>query len=268
MTTSNSPHPDSPAFRFWYPAFKRNLFPAIDIPTTAASLLENSCPRGEVKRPLKTLNLSPSLGSPAKSDTSLIPATSLTIPSGSELPLTVFSPNSSEGLHGQSQESLREQAIEASYNHNQTLAIPKHFCARGVWNLAKNYVDYLKSEKIVNESMENAGGNANQSSFWNNLEKIGYRKQIITVNPNTTASITSKVQHGLTYELGDILVYWSSHGDGAFSKHGHTQIYVGSSSASGWETDPKADNNYNTFFVYKSKKSTSWNLIFFKAPAK
>ena len=136
-------------------------------------------------------------------------------------------------------------------------------CAQWSYNLAVNYVEFLRGRSLSNPKLR-AGGNANQNEeFFNNLTKLGYTKTIST--GLTRATLANQIKT-ITWGYGDVCVYYANDGDTAAShrKYGHAQIYVGSINDVGWSTSTA--NNYGTSFVYGSRPSNNWDLLVFRAP--
>jgi hypothetical protein len=90
-----------------------------------------------------------------------------------------------------------------------------------------------------------AGGNARDPAYSNRLKLGGWTGQFVGEGL-TKAQIQSEISK-ITYNVGDILVYYSEDSSGDDGKYGHTQIYVGSKSSSGWSSDVK--DNYGVNFV-------------------
>jgi hypothetical protein len=139
-------------------------------------------------------------------------------------------------------------------------------CARWSYNMAANYVSFLRGGQLVNPQLA-AGGNANNNlQYYNNLVKLGYVKSQST--GLTKAACISKIQN-TTWGYGDVIAYYANDeppaGSNTHWKYGHTQIYVGSINSIGWSTSKST--NYNTDFPYRSRQSNNWNLLIFRAPA-
>ena len=160
------------------------------------------------------------------------------------------------------QEQIVRDALNASFAKGET----QHYCARGTYNHASNYMKLYKGEQPNQGMALSAGGNANQNGFFNAMIKLGYQ-QFIGGSGMTREALDSKLKNG-PWNVGDAVTYWASDGDASSShvRYGHAQMYVGNITGRGnWTTD----NRYNyggSYFVYKSKSSNSWNLVVFKAP--
>jgi len=158
----------------------------------------------------------------------------------------------------------RFNAMQASYNgvfaRDGAVA---GMCAQWSYNLAVNYVEFLKGRSLKNPKLR-AGGNANQNNeFFNNLTKIGYTKTVST--GLSKATVLQKIAN-TTWGYGDVLVYYANDGDpqASHKKYGHAQIYVGTINSSGWSTSTA--DNYGTSMVYRSRNSDNWDFIIFRAP--
>jgi hypothetical protein len=67
--------------------------------------------------------------------------------------------------------------------------------------------------------------------------------------------------------VGDILIYYSENSGENDGKFGHTQIYVGSKSPSGWSSDIR--DNYGVNFVYGNTTkypSQCYSLYLYRVP--
>ena len=151
-------------------------------------------------------------------------------------------------------------------------------CGQWSYNLALNYCRVLKKYSgSVPGSKLAAGGNANQSSYHNNLVAMGYSyKKVLSGQPWSKIDSTIK---NTNWGYGDVVVYWATDrptsGSNSHHKYGHTQIYVGEINKNvkgpngfkgkGWATS--TSNNYGTVTCYSSRKSSKWTLIVLRAPA-
>lgn len=140
-------------------------------------------------------------------------------------------------------------------------------CARWSYNMAANYVSFLRGGQLVNPQLA-AGGNANNNlQYYNNLVKLGYTKSQST--GLTKAACIAKIQN-TQWGYGDVIAYYANDkppaGSNTHWKYGHTQIYVGTINSIGWSTSKST--NYNTDFPYRSRQSNNWNLLIFRAPSK
>lgn len=114
-----------------------------------------------------------------------------------------------------------------------------------------------------------AGGNANQSSYWKNLESLGYELSDILYFQNVNEiKYYMSTRH---FNYGDIAVYYSNSGskEDSSRKYGHTQMFigdaVGAECSNGWACDKK--DNYNTPFVYgRRTMQRDWELRIYKPP--
>lgn len=160
------------------------------------------------------------------------------------------------------QEQIVRDALNASFAKGET----QHYCAKGTYNHAANYMKLYKSEQPNQGMILSAGGNANQTGFFNAMVKLGYQ-QYIGGSGMTKEALDNKLKNG-PWNVGDAVTYWASDGDPASShvRYGHAQMYVGNITGKGsWTTDNRF-NYRGSYFVYKSKPSNSWNLVVFKAP--
>ena len=141
-------------------------------------------------------------------------------------------------------------------------------CAQGVYNIALNFQNYFKfkdkgtgNNRIFKKgALTNAGGNAR--TYGPSLQGLKYTGQLIGEGLNKTQ--IQQAINSIEYNVGDILIYYSEDSGGDEGKYGHTQIYVGSKSPSGWSADVK--NNYGFSFVYNSKPSQCWTLYLYRVP--
>jgi len=143
----------------------------------------------------------------------------------------------------------------------------KSLCSRYTSNIARNYVAGLHGKKMIPGATFPANGNANGKGYFATLESIGYKKIAggSNISKSQLASILSQ-----DFDIGDVVCYWATDGSTADScrQYGHTQIFTGGlhtrSNGHKWSTDTR--NNFDTYFVYKSKPASTWNLLIFKAP--
>ncbi len=167
------------------------------------------------------------------------------------------------------QKDLVKKAIDASFSKGEL----KGKCARGTYNHAVNLTRLQKNQNANLGMNIQAGGNANNSDYWNKLVALGYTQYNVG-NDLTRPQLLDTINNGFEgpngnrqpWVEGDIVVYWSNDGDpkGSYRQFGHTQMYIGDINKSKWTTDNV--NNYNTGFVYKSVAANNWNLLIFKAP--
>lgn len=157
----------------------------------------------------------------------------------------------------------RKNAMQSSYNgvfgrDGQVSGM----CAQWSWNLAKNYIEYLRGRGLSNPK-QNAGGNANQNGYWKRLVSAGYTQT--KVGTNISKAKLKNLISTTTWGYGDVLVYYGTNGNGTHRKYGHTQIYVGDLNSSKWASSKAT--NYSTSFPYNSRNSTKWDYYVFRAPA-
>ena len=144
-------------------------------------------------------------------------------------------------------------------------------CAQGVFNIALNFQNYFKFKdkgtgngRIFKKgALTNAGGHAR--TYGRNLQGLKYTGQLIGEGLNK-AQIQQAINN-IEYNVGDILIYYSEDSGGDDGKYGHTQIYVGSKSPSGWSADVK--NNYGFSFVYGNTTkypSQCYSLYLYRVP--
>ena len=161
----------------------------------------------------------------------------------------------------------RRQAMLDSYtgvfNRDGEVA---SMCARWTANMALGYAKIIKGNTLPSRQIS-AGGNANQNNqYYNNLTALGYKKTSST--GITMSSLLSKLST-TTWGYGDVVAYWANDaptsGKNTHHIYGHTQIYVGDINSSGWSSSYK--ENYNTDFPYRTRPSSNWNFIVFRAPS-
>ena len=137
------------------------------------------------------------------------------------------------------------------------------WCAQWTYNLAKNYVSFLKGGGLSNPKVA-AGGNANNNkNYFINLVKLGYSQ---TKSVVTKSTLKEKLKT-TTWGYGDVVVYVCNDGPKSENavKYGHTQIYVGELNSPKWSTSTQT--NYGTNFVYNRIKGDNWTYIVFRAPS-
>ena len=160
------------------------------------------------------------------------------------------------------QEQIVRDALNASFAKGET----KGLCAKGTYNHAANYMKLFKGEQPNQGMSLSAGGNANQTGFFNAMVRLGYQ-QYTGGSGLTRQALDDKLRVG-PWNVGDAVTYWASDGDPSKSyvRYGHAQMYVGNITGRGnWTTDNRF-NYRGSYFVYKSQPSNSWNLVVFKAP--
>jgi hypothetical protein len=156
-----------------------------------------------------------------------------------------------------------KKAFNATFKNGQ--ASPSGKCARYTYNHAYNYSKALSNGKLVNGSVQSAGGNANQNGYWSNLARLGYTQT--QVGKNISKAELKNFIDANNFNVGDVVVYWGN-GNTSLSpvKYGHTQMYTGGYAQAGQNWTSDLYTNYNTGFVYNSSKINCWNLILFRAP--
>ena len=168
---------------------------------------------------------------------------------------------------------VRSKAVATAYKytfyndggHNQP---KKHLCGKYTYTHAYNYVKALKNQtsSLKKGGELSAGGNANQSTYWNGLVSLGYTQTKLASGISKAAII--KLIKDTSYNYGDILVYWATGylTDEGASQYGHTQMYVGGVVKGVTWTSDRYTNYDNASFVYNRKTYNCWNLILFRAP--
>jgi hypothetical protein len=158
------------------------------------------------------------------------------------------------------------KAWDATFGKNNVLTDSSGWCAQGVLNIAVNFKNYKEGKPLYTKgNLIPAGGNANSSAYANRLKLGGWTGQFVGEGL-TKAQIQSEISK-ITYNVGDILVYYSEDSSGDDGKYGHTQIYVGSKSSSGWSSDVK--DNYGVSFVYGNTTkypSQCYSLYLYRVP--
>lgn len=185
-------------------------------------------------------------------------ATSSPLPSRSITPSATTFPQS----------ATRENAMLKSYN--QVFARDPEvsaMCARWTYNLALNYVSFLKGGQLKNPQTA-AGGDAKWDvKFHANLTRLGYKKTTSTGLSRT--EVGNLMQNG-TWGYGDVVVYYANDkptsGKDTHYVYGHAQIYTGKINTSGWASSMQENYNAKTGFVYGNRESNNWNLLVFRAP--
>ena len=200
------------------------------------------------------------LAAPARPKQLVSTSTTQQSAQGSPLPLSTNEPPASADP-----ESIeRFNAMQASYNYVFSRdGEVSGMCARYSYNLALNYMRYLRGNAPEKRQLA-AGGNANNNQqYYNNLTALGYTK---------TQSVVTKTQllndlATRTWGYGDVVAYYCNNGPTQEShvKYGHTQVYVGSINSVGWTTSTAL--NYNTDFPYRSRVGDNWTYLIFRAPA-
>lgn len=168
---------------------------------------------------------------------------------------------------------IRSRALTTAYKytfyndglHNQP---KKHLCSKYTYTHAYNYVKSLRNQpsELKSGGQIIAGGNANQSSYWNNLVSLGYTQTKVATGVSKTTLVD--LIRNTSYNYGDVLVYWATDNptDSGASQYGHTQMYIGNVISGVTWTSDRYTNYKNASFVYNSSRYNCWNLIIFRAP--
>lgn len=140
----------------------------------------------------------------------------------------------------------------------------KGWCARYTYNLASYYSEY-KLSTLSSPKWEIGVGYPNQNNFAGNIQRLGYTQ--LFEGSVDRESLVRDINR-FDWQIGDVLVYWAGVGNNvagaSYNEFGHTQIYVGGESSSGWADSTK--NNHNLSFVYPSvgKPTGKWNVRLFR----
>ena len=141
-----------------------------------------------------------------------------------------------------------------------------YMCARGAYNVARNFTRLVKGQEPTEGQNIPSQGNANGSEYWNALKDLGYTQY--TVGKNLTkVQMNDYINNGIPsssgarqpWVEGDVIVYYSSDGEKF-----HSQTYTGGYSPGGWSCDRKF--NWGVGFVYNRWKQNSYTLLYFKGP--
>jgi hypothetical protein len=168
---------------------------------------------------------------------------------------------------------IRSKALTTAYkytfyNDGKSNQPKKHLCSKYTYTHAYNYVNTLrnKSNALKSGGQIIAGGNANQSTYWNNLVKLGYTQTKLGTGISKNQIIN--LINNTPYNYGDVLVYWATDNptDEGASQYGHTQMYVGNVINGVTWTSDRYTNYNNASFVYNRQNYNCWNLILFRAP--
>lgn len=158
------------------------------------------------------------------------------------------------------------KAWDATFGKNNVLTDSRGWCAQGVLNTAVNFKNYKEGGTLYTKgNLIPAGGNANTSAYANRLKLGGWTGQLVGEGL-TKAQIQSEINK-ITYNVGDILIYYSEDSSTSDGQYGHTQIYVGSKSPSGWSSDIR--DNYGVSFVYGNAQtypSQCYSLYLYRVP--
>jgi len=157
-----------------------------------------------------------------------------------------------------------EKSFTGFFSENEE---KKKKCAQYSYNLAFNYTNFLKNSLSPLSQLIIEKGHTNDPVFHQNIKDLGYEMEKVgtNINKGDIWNIFNKVSFG----IGDIVIYWANTGDPSSSarEYGHTQIYVGGITPSGWASSYK--NNYGTSFVYSGTKVTEsecWDMLIFRSP--
>jgi hypothetical protein len=183
---------------------------------------------------------------------------------------------------------IRREAMLSSYNgvfgRDRESGPDEGLCARWTWNLALNYINFLRGGKLKSPK-QNSGGNARDPEFHNKLTRLGYQKFVtkgLTRDRLGTLLANPANREGVSvpWGYGDVVVYYCNERPPAGTEdshyiYGHAQIYKGDipptqpiqggKKDSAWATDKKT--NYGFPFVYGTRTGDNWNLIVFRAPS-
>ena len=159
----------------------------------------------------------------------------------------------------------QKNAINISVNATLSRGEFHGKCARFTYNHAVNYTKVLSNKEPHQGGTLSAGGNAKDTSYHNELVKLGYKK--VYEGVLSKSQIISELSKD--YDIGDVVVYWGmDNTSGSYSRYGHTQIFTAGfpngSNGYKWATDNKP--NYKSTFVYRGKECDKWMFKVFKAP--
>ena len=158
------------------------------------------------------------------------------------------------------------KAWDTTFGKNNVLTETKGLCAKGVLNTAVNFKNYKEGGTLYTKgNLVPAGGNANSPEYATRLKLGGWTGQLVGEGL-TKAQIQSEINK-ITYNVGDILIYYSEDSSTSDGQYGHTQIYVGSKSPSGWSSDIR--DNYGVNFVYGNAQtypSQCYSLYLYRVP--
>jgi hypothetical protein len=146
-------------------------------------------------------------------------------------------------------------------------------CAYYTYSIANSYVKALRGESNL-PGLVHAGGNANDSSYRQRLQQLGYKMQ--SLGSMTKSQLITEINRPRA--IGDIINYASLKPVSSVRDHnyayiyGHTQIYHGENAynlsmqggkhgKAGWASS--WSNNYGASFVYGSKNSDLWECYLF-----
>lgn len=152
----------------------------------------------------------------------------------------------------------------------------KENCANGTYNHARQFVRSLLGKQIIPGRPVHSGGNAKQSGYHRELEKLGYKRT--DFGTISHKELKKYLNNSNNWNIGDVAVYWTEtpyFSDCNCYKYGHTQIftggYQGDNNQFKWATDNK--RNYRTACVYSNQDKSgkvfsygTWRFIKFTAP--
>ena len=155
------------------------------------------------------------------------------------------------------------KAWDLTFGNNYLITEQSGWCARGVYNTAVNFQNYKTGKTIyIKPNLLPSGGDAKTSGYAFQLKTLGWTGQLIGEGLNKTQ--IQQAINSIDYNIGDILIYYSEDSGDSNGLSGHTQIYVGSKSPSGWSSDVR--DNYGFSFVYNSKPSNCYTLYLYRVP--
>lgn len=155
------------------------------------------------------------------------------------------------------------KAWDLTFENNYVLTEKDGLCAKGTFNTAVNFQNYKAGKTIYTKAnLLPAGGNAKDAGYLFQLKTLGWAGQLIGEGLNK-AQIQQAI-NSIEYNVGDVLIYYSEDSIDNNGLYGHTQIYVGSKSPSGWSSDVK--DNYGFSFVYNSEPSQCYTLYLYRVP--
>ena len=155
------------------------------------------------------------------------------------------------------------KAWDLTFGNNYLITEQSGWCARGVYNTAVNFQNYKTGKTIyIKPNLLPSGGDAKTSGYDFQLKTLGWTGQLIGEGLNKIQ--IQQAINSIDYNIGDILIYYSEDSGDSNGLSGHTQIYVGSKSPSGWSSDVR--DNYGFSFVYNSKPSNCYTLYLYRVP--
>ena len=158
------------------------------------------------------------------------------------------------------------KAWDLTFGNNYLMTEQSGWCARGVYNTAVNFQNYKTGKTIyIKPNLLPSGGDAKTSGYAFQLKTLGWTGQLIGEGLNKTQ--IQQAINSIEYNVGDILIYYAEDAVTEDGQFGHTQIYVGSKSPSGWSSDVK--DNYGVSFVYNNTTrytSQCYTLYLYRVP--